>query len=91
MTNDFKAEKAPINWPVTLVLGLTFVAAITIVPWYGIVYGFSDWAWIFFTVFLGVVVRVVLSGRRPRALADLTALPLADDDRPHNRREVESR
>jgi hypothetical protein len=46
---------------------------------------------IFFTVFLGVLVRVILSGRRPRALADLTALPLADDDRPHNRREVESR
>ena len=23
------------NWPVTLVLGLTFLGAITIVPWYG--------------------------------------------------------
>jgi len=46
---------------------------------------------IFFTVFVGVLVRVVLSGRRPRTLADLTALPLVDDDRPHNRREVESR
>ncbi|MBZ0267419.1 CcoQ/FixQ family Cbb3-type cytochrome c oxidase assembly chaperone [bacterium] len=43
---------------------------------------------IFFTVFVGVLVRVILSGRRPRTLADLTALPLADDERPHNRREV---
>jgi stearoyl-CoA desaturase (delta-9 desaturase) len=52
MTNDFKTEKAEINWPVTLVLGLTFLAAITIVPWYGFEYGFSGWAWIFFAIFL---------------------------------------
>lgn len=46
---------------------------------------------IFFTVFLGVLVRVFLIGRRPGRLASLTALPLADDERPHNRREVEAR
>ena len=52
MTTDFKTEKAEINWPVTLVLGLTFLAAVTIVPWYGFVYGFSGWAWAFFAIFL---------------------------------------
>jgi len=52
MTTDYKTEKAEINWPVTLVLGLTFLAAVTIVPWYGIVYGFSGWAWLFFAIFL---------------------------------------
>jgi len=52
MTNDVKTERAPINWPVTLVLGLTFLAAVTIVPWYGFVYGFSAWAWVFFAIFL---------------------------------------
>ena len=45
-------EHAPINWAVTAVLGLTFLAAITIVPWYGIVYGYSAWAWAFFGIFL---------------------------------------
>ena len=45
-------EKAPINWAVTAVLGLTFLAAITVVPWYGIVYGYSAWAWAFFGIFL---------------------------------------
>lgn len=40
------------NWPVSLTLGLTFLAAITVVPWYGIEYGFSGWAWLFFWVFL---------------------------------------
>ena len=52
MTTDYKSEKAEINWPVTLVLGGTFLAAITIVPWYGFVYGFSGWAWFFFAIFL---------------------------------------
>jgi len=52
MTTDYKTEKAEINWPVTLVLGGTFLAAITIVPWYGFIYGFSGWAWFFFAIFL---------------------------------------
>jgi stearoyl-CoA desaturase (delta-9 desaturase) len=45
-------EHAPINWDVTAVLGLTFLVAITVVPWYGIVYGYSAWAWAFFGIFL---------------------------------------
>ena len=45
-------EHAPVNWGVTAVLGLTFVAALTIVPWYGIVHGFSGWAWLFFGIFI---------------------------------------
>jgi stearoyl-CoA desaturase (delta-9 desaturase) len=52
MTSDSTKEKAPINWPVTLVLGLTFLAAVTVVPWYGFVHGFNLWAWVFFAVFL---------------------------------------
>src|SRR5210317_2554786 len=49
-------EIAPINWSVTAVLGLTFLAAVTVVPWYGVVHGFSGWAWTFF----GIV--IVLNG-----------------------------
>ena len=45
-------EHAPVNWGVTAVLGLTFVAAVTIVPWYGIVHGFNGWAWLFFGIFI---------------------------------------
>ena len=44
-------EQAPVNWSVTAVLGLTFLAAITVVPWYGIVHGYSGWAWAFFGIF----------------------------------------
>ena len=44
-------EYAPINWPVTAVLGLTFLAAITVVPWYGFTHGYNGWAWLFFGIF----------------------------------------
>ena len=45
-------EQAPINWTVTAVLGLTFIVAITVVPWYGFLHGYSAWCWTFFGLFL---------------------------------------
>jgi stearoyl-CoA desaturase (delta-9 desaturase) len=47
-----KTERAARNWPVTLTLGLSFLAAITVVPWYGFTHGFSGWGWLFFGLFL---------------------------------------
>ncbi len=44
MTEICKTEKAPVNWTVTLVLGLTFLTAVTLAPFYGIEYGFNSWA-----------------------------------------------
>ncbi len=44
-------ERPPVNWAVTAVLGLTFLAAVTVVPWYGIVYGYNGWSWLFFGIF----------------------------------------
>ena len=54
-------EYAPINWSVTAVLGLTFIVAVTIVPWYGIVHGYSGWAWLFFGIFVAVIGACVLA------------------------------
>ncbi len=45
-------EHAPSNWAVTSVLGLTFITAITVVPWYGFSHGYSAWNWTFFGIFL---------------------------------------
>jgi stearoyl-CoA desaturase (delta-9 desaturase) len=39
-------EHAPINWVTTTVMTVTPLAAITLVPWYGIVYGYSPVAWL---------------------------------------------
>lgn len=47
-------EAAPLNWAVTLTLGLTFLAAVTVVPWYGWAHGFSGIAWLFFGVLLAL-------------------------------------
>jgi len=44
-------ENAPVNWPVTAVLGGTFLAAVTVVPWYGFAHGYNAWAWFFFALF----------------------------------------
>ena len=52
LVDKVEKENPPLNWAVTSVFGLTFLAAITIVPWYGIVYGYSSTAWILFAIFM---------------------------------------
>jgi hypothetical protein len=55
MQNDSAArpeEHAPINWVTTTVFTLTPLAALILVPWYGIEHGFSGWAWLSFVFFL---------------------------------------
>ena len=45
-------EVASVNWSVSAVLGLTFLAAVTVVPWYGFTHGYNGWSWLFFGIFL---------------------------------------
>lgn len=52
VTQREEKEVAPVNWVVTAVLGGTFLAAVTIVPWYGFTHGYSGWAWLFFGLFI---------------------------------------
>src|SRR5471032_3266048 len=44
--------KPPINWPTTLMFILTPLAAAILVPWYGIVHGFSAASWAVLAFFL---------------------------------------
>jgi stearoyl-CoA desaturase (Delta-9 desaturase) len=44
--------KAPRIWATTLMFVTTFVAAMILVPWFGLTHGFSAGAWILFVVFL---------------------------------------
>jgi len=45
--------RAPINWPAAILLTLTPLAALILIPWYGLTQGgFSPAAWISFVVFL---------------------------------------
>lgn len=45
-------QHAPINWTTLTVLLTTFLGAVTIVPWYGLTYGFSTAAYIWFAIFM---------------------------------------
>ncbi len=50
---DVRAEHAPINWATTLMFALTTLAAVTLVPWYGIAHGYHTAAWVWFVLILG--------------------------------------
>jgi stearoyl-CoA desaturase (Delta-9 desaturase) len=45
-------ESAPRIWSTTLMFALTLVAALIMVPWFGLKHGFSTGAWVLFVVFL---------------------------------------
>ena len=51
--NEVATEPAPRNWPASLLLLLTALAAVTIVPWYGLAHGYSSAAWIACVLLLG--------------------------------------
>lgn len=46
------SSKPPIMWLPATVLTATFIVAITVVPWYGIVHGYSWGNWLAFALFL---------------------------------------
>jgi stearoyl-CoA desaturase (Delta-9 desaturase) len=48
-----QSKKTPINWPASLMFVMTSGVAITVVPWYGLNYGFDPAAWISFALLLG--------------------------------------
>jgi stearoyl-CoA desaturase (delta-9 desaturase) len=54
VTPQQNEQSPPINWAVTAVFTLTFLVSVTLVPWYGIVHGYSGWAWMFFAFFMVV-------------------------------------
>src|SRR6202034_4722645 len=45
--------QAPLNLAPTLVFILTFLAAVTLVPYWGLTHGLSIGAWVFFILFTG--------------------------------------
>jgi stearoyl-CoA desaturase (Delta-9 desaturase) len=44
--------KPPIAWDTAVFFGLSNLAAVTLVPWWGIIQGYSGWAWLVFAIFL---------------------------------------
>jgi stearoyl-CoA desaturase (Delta-9 desaturase) len=51
-TQERSEPLAPRIWPTTLMFALTFLAALILVPWYGLKHGYSAGAWGIFVFFL---------------------------------------
>jgi stearoyl-CoA desaturase (delta-9 desaturase) len=51
--NSARAETMRRNWVTTSMFGLTFVTAVTVVPWYGFSHGYGTLAWLWFVLLLG--------------------------------------
>lgn len=45
-------KNPPLNWVVVIVFSAITLVSLTVVPWYGIVHGYSGWAWALFGLFL---------------------------------------
>jgi stearoyl-CoA desaturase (delta-9 desaturase) len=58
--DDF--DRAPRLWVNTLLFSLTFLGAITVVPWYGVVHGYSAAAWTTFAVLLAATGLSISAG-----------------------------
>lgn len=52
MTDQPARTLPPINWVTTLMFATTFLAALTLVPWYGLAHGYSTAAWVSLAAFL---------------------------------------
>jgi stearoyl-CoA desaturase (delta-9 desaturase) len=58
----WRDEHAPYNPITTFIFTLTPLVALTIVPWYGIVHGYSVAAWVFFGLFLAFTGVAITGG-----------------------------
>jgi len=62
MTAETAEKLPPINWVTTLLFAITFLGAITLVPWYGFTHGYSAAAWIWCALLLGANGMSITSG-----------------------------
>jgi stearoyl-CoA desaturase (Delta-9 desaturase) len=60
--NDPTGQLPPRNWPALSMFAGTLLAALTIVPWYGVVHGYSVASWIAFAVLLSVTELSITCG-----------------------------
>jgi stearoyl-CoA desaturase (delta-9 desaturase) len=62
MTAETAEQLPPINWVTTLLFAITFLGAITLVPWYGLTHGYSTAAWVGCALLLGANGMSITSG-----------------------------
>ncbi|WP_116812629.1 acyl-CoA desaturase [Steroidobacter cummioxidans] len=50
MTADATPNRAPLNWPAIIMFLISTIPVVTVLPWYGVKFGFSGFAWASFFV-----------------------------------------
>lgn len=54
--------KPPLRWLNIAVLGIPIIIAVTLVPWYGMVYGYDAWEWGWFLAFMAFCELSITAG-----------------------------
>jgi len=62
MSKPAHQEKAPINWVATIMFIVTTGVAVTLVPWYGMTYGYETSAWVSYVVLTWLTGMAITGG-----------------------------
>jgi len=62
MSKSVQKEKAPMNWTATIMFIITTGVAVTLVPWYGITYGYETSAWVSYLVLTWITGMAITGG-----------------------------
>jgi len=62
MSKSVQKEKAPINWTATIMFIVTTGVAVTLVPWYGMTYGYETSTWVSYLVLTWITGMAITGG-----------------------------
>lgn len=62
MSKSVQKEKAPINWTATIMFIVTTGVAVTLVPWYGMTYGYETSTWVSYLALTWITGMAITGG-----------------------------
>ena len=62
MSKSVQKEKAPINWTATIMFIVTTGVAVTLVPWYGMTYGYETSTWVAYLALTWITGMAITGG-----------------------------
>ena len=62
MSKSVQKEKAPLNWTATIMFIVTTGVAVTLVPWYGMTYGYETSTWVSYLVLTWITGMAITGG-----------------------------
>jgi len=62
MSKSVQKEKAPLNWTATIMFIVTTGVAVTLVPWYGMTYGYETSTWVAYLALTWITGMAITGG-----------------------------